>query len=142
MAELDLKISLLPDGVFHPTAEAVTDDVDAQAEEGYTTYHHAMSEIGSKTLDQFIYTSADIDTTSKVPTGAVNEVASSLAVLLHGTLTAGQTSVTINHSRITSSSFIDYHGMLPVVDITATTGSVTVTFKAQAEDYSFILEVK
>ena len=138
-AEGDLKISQLPQGVFHPNAQLFADDYDNG---NYTTGSHTMSVMASKLMNTFQYVTSDLETTSKIPVSAVNEVAAGLAILLHGTLTAGQTSVTINHSRITSSSIIDYHGMLPVVDITATTGSVTITFKAQAEDYDFVLEVK
>lgn len=54
-----------------------------------------------------------------------------------GTLTAGETSITLTDDSITEESTIDYYtdyfGINPV-DVYATTGSVTLTFEAQEVD--------
>ena len=54
-----------------------------------------------------------------------------------GTLTAGQTSITLSNVAITTTSTLEYFtdkfGVNPV-DVTASTGSVTLTFEAQASN--------
>lgn len=56
---------------------------------------------------------------------------------LAGTLTAGQTSITLSDVAITGSSTIDYYtdyfGVNPV-GVSVSTGSVTLTFEAQDID--------
>lgn len=56
---------------------------------------------------------------------------------LTGTLTAGNTSITLSDASITSSSTIDYYtdyfGVNPV-SVSVSTGSVTLTFEAQDID--------
>lgn len=58
-----------------------------------------------------------------------------------GTLTAGQTTLTLTNSAITTDSTLDFYtdtfGVNPT-DVTVTTGSVTLTFEEQADD----IEVK
>ena len=64
---------------------------------------------------------------------------------LSATLTAGQTSVTIQDASITSGSilsvFTDVYGLQPTL-VSATTGSVTLTFNEQGVDIHIIVEVK
>ena len=54
-----------------------------------------------------------------------------------GTLTAGQTSITLSNAAITTSSTIDYHteyfGVNPVA-VSVETGKVTLTFEVQDVD--------
>ena len=56
---------------------------------------------------------------------------------LTGTLTAGNTSITLSDASITSSSTIDYYtdyfGVNPV-GVSVSTGSITLTFEAQDID--------
>lgn len=58
-----------------------------------------------------------------------------------GTLTAGQTTLTLTNSAITTDSTLDFYtdtfGINPT-NVTVTTGSVILTFEAQAND----IEVK
>ena len=65
--------------------------------------------------------------------------------LVSGTLTAGQTSITLNNANITSNSWISpytsVYGVNPT-NVVATTGSVTLTFEAQLTDILVGVEVK
>ena len=54
-----------------------------------------------------------------------------------GTLTAGQTSITISSASIVDGSFLEYFvsdPSVPILDANPTVGSVTLTFEAQASD--------
>ena len=70
-------------------------------------------------------------------------------VMMSATLTAGQTSITFNHSSITADSAFLYwtsikegaFGISPT-DATATTGQLVLTFPAQATDMIVKVEVK
>lgn len=56
---------------------------------------------------------------------------------LTGTLTAGQTSITISSASIVDGSFLEYFvsdPSVPILDANPTVGSVTLTFEAQASD--------
>lgn len=67
------------------------------------------------------------------------------AVYLDATLAVGATSVTFTDSRITGNSLLDvYTSMagLAYEEMTATTGSVTVTFEAQETAVQVTLEIK
>ena len=58
----------------------------------------------------------------------------SSSVLISQTLTAGSTSITFNNASITATSFISVASEAWYSAITQTTGSVTITFPAQASD--------
>ena len=70
-------------------------------------------------------------------------------LVISQTLTAGQTSITFSNAAITEDSAFDYwtsikegaFGIRPT-DATATTGSLTLTFPAQATDMIVKVEVK
>lgn len=66
-------------------------------------------------------------------------------ILVSDTLTAGQTSITLNNANITTSSWISpytsIYGVNPT-NVVATTGSVTLTFEAQLTDILVGVEVK
>lgn len=63
---------------------------------------------------------------------------------LSGTLVAGNTSVTLSDASITTSSVIDYYtsvfGVNPIA-ATVSTGSITLTFEAQAVDVGVVVRV-
>lgn len=65
--------------------------------------------------------------------------------LVSGTLTAGQTSITLQNANITTNSWISpytsVYGVNPT-DVVATTGSVTLTFEAQLVDILVGVEIK
>ena len=62
-----------------------------------------------------------------------------------GTLTAGQTSITLSNAAITGSSTIDvytdYFGINPT-NIVVATGSVTLTFEAQGVDLGVKVRIR
>ena len=61
-----------------------------------------------------------------------------------GTLTAGQTSITLSHGSITTDSTIDFYTTIFGVNPTAvsvSTGSVTLTFEAQSSDLGVKIRV-
>lgn len=68
-----------------------------------------------------------------IPSGPTGSYAKAPTVVT-GSLTAGQTSITLSHSAITASSFIDIYTAdgTPFTGITQAVGSVVVTFEAQA----------
>jgi hypothetical protein len=130
MAEGDFKISELSDGHLTPNSVFVTaDEVDGS----YVTQSHLASEVASKLFNSFAYTQ-ELDTTDKKPVGAINEVADTLGVMLEGTLEAGQTSLTLSNSHITSSSMFDFYGDISPLSVTVSTGQVVLTFEEQTED--------
>ena len=142
-AEGDLRISLLPTGKVVSTTQMVADDVDPNAQSGYTTHNYDMDDLAVALFNAFIYatTPAVLNTTSKIPVGAINEITPSIGVQLKGILEAGETSVTLTNSQITSSSRVDYWGKVSPTTITFSTGSITLTFDEQEEDIAFTVEV-
>ncbi len=64
---------------------------------------------------------------------------------IKGTLTAGQTSITLTSSKIKTTSVIDYYTSIFGVNPTAVTvsdGSATLTFEAQATDMDVMISVR
>ena len=97
-----------------------------------TTLKASTSQIAGKVAENTTY--VNLKTTSKNIVGAVNEVN---GTWLSGTLTAGQTSLTLSDASITTSSTIDYYtdafGVSPT-NVVVTTGQIVLTFPAQASD--------
>ena len=97
-----------------------------------TTLKASTSQIAGKVAENTTY--VNLQTTSKNIVGAVNEVN---GAWLSGTLTAGQTSLTLSDASITTSSTIDYYtdkfGVSPT-NVVVTTGQIVLTFPAQASD--------
>lgn len=97
--------------------------------------------IANKIASAINFTSA-LSTNSKTLTGAINEAA---GTFVSGTLTAGSTSITLSSNSITSNSRLDpytsVYGVNPT-NMSATTGSVTLTFEAQSNDITVGVEVK
>lgn len=130
MAEGDFKISNLSDGKLTPNSVFVTADyVNGK----WVTQSHLASEVSGKLFNSFAYTQ-DLDTTDKKTVGAINEVADTLGVMLEGTLEAGQTSLTLQNSHITSGSMFDFYGDIYPTAVTVSIGQVVLTFEEQTED--------
>ena len=68
---------------------------------------------------------------------AIDEVAGNLGTVLTGTLTAGNTSLTLTDSAITTTAMYDFYtdvfGVNPTA-VTVSTGSITLTFEARQAD--------
>lgn len=126
----DFKISELSDGTLSAGSVFVTAD---EVSGSYVTQSHTASEIASKLFNSFAYTQ-ELDTTDKKPVGAINEVADTLGVMLEGTLEAGQTTLTLQNSHITTSSMIDFYTDVMPTSVTTTTGQIVLTFEEQTED--------
>ena len=102
-----------------------------------TTMKANFTQVGNKVNKEIQYTS-DLKTTSKTVLGAINETA---GVWVSGTLTAGQTSLTLSNAAITTSSNIDIYtdkfGVNPT-NAVVSTGQIVLTFPSQTSN----LEVK
>lgn len=114
---------------------------DQTSATGYTSMTTTPNALGAHAVED--QTFVNFQTTAKTVEGAINELVqggggggSSWTELI-GTLVAGQTSVTIQNSVITTSSTIDYYtdvfGVNPT-NIVLTTGQVVLTFEAQSSD--------
>lgn len=106
---------------------------DSGSVSGYTSKKHSMAAIAS-----FVNTEVNfptLNTTAKAVVAAINEI---VGIVLTGTLTAGQTTITLYDAGITTSSTIEavytsVDGVNPTSRSIAT-GSVTLTFLTQASD--------
>lgn len=91
-----------------------------------------VSEVATKVVNNIEYGS--LNTSDKKVLGAINEVRGTFVT---GTLTAGSTSITLSDASITPTSTIDIYvsvfGIQPTNAVVAT-GSITLTFLAQASD--------
>ena len=108
--------------------------VNPASDTGYSSMKMPITALASKLLGGTQY-AADLQTAAKTIFGAINEVA---GIVLSGTLTAGQTSITFTDASITSSSTLDNvwtedFGVKPT-NIVITAGSITLTFESQASD--------
>lgn len=108
--------------------------VNPASDTGYSSMKMPITALASKLLGVMQY-AADLQTAAKTIFGAINEVA---GIVLSGTLTAGQTSITFTDASITSSSTLDNiwtenFGVKPT-NIVITAGSITLTFESQSSD--------
>lgn len=108
-----------------------------------TTMKVKVSEVANKIVNNIEY--GALNTTDKKIIGAINEVNTKASkVDITGTLTAGQTSITLSDASITTTSTIDIYtdvfGIQPTNAVVAT-GSITLTFLAQASDISVKVRV-
>ena len=98
-----------------------------------------VSEVATKVVNNIEYGS--LNTSDKKVLGAINEVRGTFVT---GTLTAGSTSITLSDASITTTSTIDIYvstfGIQPTNAVVAT-GSITLTFLAQASDISVKVRV-
>ena len=98
-----------------------------------------VGELATKMNNNIEYGS--LNTSDKKVLGAINEVRGTFVT---GTLTAGSTSITLSDASITTTSTIDIYvstfGIQPTNAVVAT-GSITLTFLAQASDISVKVRV-
>lgn len=109
---------------------------DITSETGYRSKVARVDAMAKKVVNETDY--SQLQTTDKKIIGAINEVNTKASkVDITGTLTAGQTSITLSDASITSTSFIQVfadNGNINYTSISSTTGSVTIGFLAQASD--------
>lgn len=82
-----------------------------------------------------------LNTAAKTLVGAINEVG---GIVLTGTLAAGNTSLVLSNAAITTASTFDFYtdtfGVNPT-DVNVASGSITLTFEAQANDVAVKVKV-
>ena len=114
---------------------------DAESDTGYYSRKLPASTMAAALLGSFSLPLLLTKTTAKNVAGAINEVA---GTTLSGTLTAGSTSITLSDASITATSMIDVYTDTGIgyESITASTGSVTITFEEQAADMGVKVVIK
>lgn len=114
---------------------------DENSASGYTSKKMSGGVLGKGVLSDLEFPLIFTKTTAKSAAGAINEIA---GTVVSGTLTAGSTSITLSDASITSTSMIDVYNSLGVGwdTISATTGSVTITFEAQSVDMTVKAVIK
>lgn len=114
----------------------LVDVPDEGAESGYITGQCSTTNLGNLIVNDIEFTQ-DLQTTAKTIVGAINEAAAGGAVEVTGTLTAGQTSLTLSNAAITANATYDYYtdkyGVNPS-SVTISNGSMTLTFEAQSSN--------
>ena len=132
------KISNLPD-IINLDINDETPFVSKDNQNVKQTMKVKVSALATKLNNNIEYGS--LNTTDKKIIGAINEVRGTFVT---GTLTAGSTSLTLSDASITTSSTIDIYvstfGIQPTNAVVAT-GSITLTFLAQASDLSVKVRV-
>ena len=135
ISQFDLSSSLPVGSLFIASIE------DQTAASGYISKKVTSETAASEMLGQYGFPLILTKTSSKNVLGALNEIAYKT---LTGTLTAGQTSVTISDASITTTSDIDIYsdvyGVAPE-DVTVSTGSITLTFEVRQTDLHIKLRV-
>ena len=118
---------------------------DQSSSTGYSSGKAALSAIGSAVNNSIEYTQA-LNTVNKTIIGAINEILAQAGGYTEvvGTLTAGQTSITLSDASILTTSTLDFYtdifGVSPT-SVTVATGSVTLAFEAQSADMSVKVRV-
>lgn len=91
------------------------------------------------------YAHNNLDTVADTLVGAVNEVNGKFGVALTGTLTAGNTTLTLSNAAILTTSTIDIYtdtwGVNPT-DVTVSAGSIVLTFDEQENNVAVKVVVK
>ena len=99
----------------------------------YTSVQAPVSQIAAKVVEDTTFTTS-LPTTNKTVAGAISEMYGKVFV---DTLTAGNTTVTIQDSAITTNSTLDIYtdtfGVNPS-DVTVTTGQIVLTFASQSSN--------
>ena len=136
ISELDAVLQINNDAVF-PMSQ------DNSGEP--TTFKTSITQLGAEIAEDMTF--SNLQTQSKKVVGAINEVLAGQGggyTDVTGTLTAGQTSITLSDASITSSSFIQVfagNGNINYTSISVATGSVTLGFLAQASDMTVTVRV-
>ena len=114
---------------------------DAESDTGYYSRKLPASTMAAALIGSFSLPLLLTKTTAKNVAGAINEVA---GTKVSGTLVAGSTSITLSDASITATSLIDVYNDAGIgyESITASTGSVTITFEAQLADMAVEVIVK
>ncbi len=116
---------------------------DAGSATGYVSRATKLLAIASKILKGIDF-STDLDTTNGYIIGAINELKAADGVEIIDTLTAGSTSLVLSDAAILTTSTIDIYtdvfGIQPTNAVVAT-GSITLTFLAQASDITVKVRV-
>ena len=75
---------------------------------------------------------------------ALEQASGSGATLVTGTLTAGQTSLTLSDAHILATSYIDVYtnGGVPFVGVVQNVGSVVLTFEEQSSDLAVAIVIR
>lgn len=114
---------------------------DALSETGFASKKTSAAAFAQTILNSFTWPLLLTKTTAQSVIGAINEVAGTKVT---GTLTAGSTSITLSDAAITSTSLIDVYNDAGIgyESITASTGSVTIIFAAQASNMAVEVVIK
>ena len=133
MAELDRSLSQMDATTTIPTGSLLFVSVeDQQSTSGYASKKITSENVGNQLLTAYNFNS--LNTTSKNPIGAINELK---GTELTAVLSAGSTTVTISNAEILTTSTVDIYtdafGVNPE-DVTVTTGQIVLTFPDQASD--------
>ena len=141
MAELDTSISELDAASTLPVGSLFMVSLeDVQSASGYESYKISSNIVANQFLSAYLFNT--LNTTSKNIVGSINEVK---GTEITGTLTAGNTSITIQNAAITTTSTIDIYtdvfGISPE-SVSVATGEITITFEAQASDLGVKVVIK
>lgn len=142
MPDVPVKLSDMTEALTFSTTDLLyLGMADAGSDTGYYSRKIPASTLASAMLGNFSLPLLFTNTDAKTVAGAVNEAA---GVKLSGTLLAGNTSITLSDASITASSMIDVYTDTGIgyESITASTGSVTITFEAQASDMGVKVVIK
>lgn len=129
-----IKISELTSASFNPNSLMPLAVPDPNAITGYTNGQESLNAVGEGIVSSIAYTASALRTTAKTIIGAINETH---GIEVTGTLTAGTTSVTLSDASIDSDSSFDIYTSVYMVNptsVSVSTGSITLTFEAQASD--------
>ena len=116
---------------------------DITSETGYRSKVARVDGMAKKVVNETDY--SQLQTTDKKIIGAINEVNTKASkVEVTGTLTAGQTSITLSDASITTTSTIDIYtdvfGIQPT-NAVVTSGQIVLTFLAQSSDITVKVRV-
>ena len=141
MAELDKSISELDATQTLPIGSLFLVSLeDLQSATGYESYKVASNTVANQIMTS--YTFSGLNTTTKNIVGSINEVK---GTEITGTLTAGNTSITLQNAAITTTSTIDIYtdvfGISPE-SVSVATGEITITFEEQASDLGVKVVIK
>ena len=118
--------------------------VDGSIESGYDSQYMTAQTLAKGVISDLSFPLIFTKTTAKSAAGAINELA---PTVLTGTLLAGNTSLTISDPAIETTSkfrFLseDTWGIYPSAKPVVSSGSITLTFEAQATDVNIMVEVR
>ena len=141
MAELDKSISELDATQTLPIGSLFLASLeDLQSATGYESYKVSSNVVANQFLTAYSFNG--LNTTTKNIVGSINEVKGKEVT---GTLTAGNTSITLQDASITTTSTIDIYtdvfGISPE-SVSVATGEITITFEAQSSDMGVKVVVK